>query len=141
MRSTIRISIAAVALLSATQLFGATFAASNRIVRELPIDPSGSVWIDNPLGSIDVIGGEGKLVSVTANRVITAPDAASMRDAADSVGINFEGDTKVRLMRTIIPPAHDARWNVAVNYVVRVPRTVSVKIGSKLAEHIRVSHV
>jgi hypothetical protein len=65
----LRISLAAVALLSATQLFGASFAASTRVVREFPIDPTGSVWIDNPFGSVDVIGGE-ETVSVTVDRVI-----------------------------------------------------------------------
>jgi DUF4097 and DUF4098 domain-containing protein YvlB len=144
MRSTIRLSIAAVALLSVTQLFGATFpmlTATNRVVRELPIDPSGSVWIDNPFGNVDVIGGEGKLVSITVDRTITAPDAASMKEAADNVVMTFEGDTKVRLIHTILPTARSTRWNVVVNYVVRLPRSVNVKIASRLAEHIRVSHV
>lgn len=142
MRSTIRISIAALALLSAAQLFGASFATSNRVVREFPIDPSGSVWIDNPFGSVDVIGGDGNLVSVTVDRVITATDQASMKDAADNVAVTFEGDTKVRLMRTILPPMRNVHWSVAVNYVVRLPRSVNVKVGgSKVADHIRVSHI
>jgi len=141
MRSSIRISIAALALLSATQLFGASFATNNRVVREFPIDPAGSVWIDNPFGSVDVIGGDGNLVSVTVDRMISAPDAMAMKEASDGIGLSFEGDTKVRLMRTVLPPGRNARWSVSVNYVVRIPRSVNVKIGSKLAEHIRVSHV
>src|SRR5258708_363837 len=141
MKSSIRISLAAVSLLVTTQLLGATFATSNRVVREFPIDPTGSVWIDNPFGSIDVIGGDGNMVSVTVDRVITAPDAVTMKEASDNIGLSFEGDTKVRLMRTLLPPARNARWTVAVNYVVRLPHSINVKIGSKLAEHIRVSHV
>lgn len=141
MRSPIRLSIAALALLSATQIFGASFATSSRVVREFPIDPSGSVWIDNSMGSIDVIGGEGNVVSVTVDRVITGIDSMALKEAADNVVVTFEGDTKVRLMHTILPPLRNVRWNVAVNYVVRLPRSVNVKIGSKLADHIRVSHV
>jgi len=142
MRSTIRISITAVMLLSATQLFGAAFSSSNRVAREFPVDPSGSVWIDNRFGNVDVIGGEGNLVSVTAERVITAPDAASMKDAADSVAINLAGDAKARVVQTIFPSApRPVRWSVAVNYVIRLPRSVNVKITSTLAEHIRVSHI
>src|SRR3954449_10446783 len=104
MKLTVRLPIAAVVLLSATQLFGASFAVSNRVVREFPIDPAGSVWIDNPFGSIDVIGGDGNVISVTADRIITAPDAAMMKEASDSVAMSFEGDTKVRLIRTLLPP-------------------------------------
>src|ERR1700745_2313870 len=127
MRSTIRIFITAVMLLSVTQLFGAAFSSSNRIAREFAVDPSGSVWIDNRFGNIDVMGGEGNLVSVTAERAITAPDAASLKDAADSVAISLGGDAKARLVQTIFPTTpRPVRWNVAVNYVIRLPRSVKV---------------
>jgi DUF4097 and DUF4098 domain-containing protein YvlB len=141
MKLTVRLPIAVVVLLSATQLFGASFAVSNRVVREFPIDPAGSVWIDNPFGSIDVIGGDGNVISVTADRVISAPDAAMMTEAANAVAMSFEGDGKVRLIRTLLPPGRNARWSAVVNYVVRIPRGLNVKIASKSAEHIRVSHV
>jgi DUF4097 and DUF4098 domain-containing protein YvlB len=141
MRSSIQVSIAALALLSATQLFGATFSASSRVVRELPIDAAGSVWIDNPFGSVDVIGGDGKLLSVTVDRVITAPDAMSLKEASDGIVLSFEGDPKVRLIRTLLPPGRNVRWTGAVNYTVRLPRSVNVKIASKVAEHIRVSQL
>lgn len=141
MRFSIRISLAGLVLLSATQLFGASFASSSRVTREFPIDLAGSVWIDNPFGSIDVVGVDGNVISVSVDRVITATDQAALKEAADAVGISFEGDTKVRLMRTLLPPSRNARWTVAVNYVVRVPRSISVKIGSKVADHIRVAQM
>jgi hypothetical protein len=142
MRMTVRTFIAAAVLLSSAQLFGASFAASSRVTREFPVDPAGSVWIDNPFGSIDVIGVDGTVVSVTADRTLTAADTATLKEASDAVALSFEGDTKVRLIRTLLPPMRNARWTVSVNYVVRVPRGVNVKIGgSKSAEHIRVSNV
>jgi len=141
MKLTVRLPIAVVAFLSAAQLFGASFATSSRVVREFPVDPAGSVWIDNPFGSIDVIGSDSNVISVTADRIITAPDAAMMKEASDAVAMSFEGDTKVRLIRTLLPPGRNARWSAAVNYVIRIPRSLNVKIGSKSAEHIRVSHV
>src|SRR3954464_15748902 len=141
MKLTVRLPIAAVVLLSATQLFGASFAASSRVVREFPVDAGGSVWIDNPFGSIDVIGGDSNVISVTADRIITAADPATMKEASDAVAVSFEGDTKVRLIRTLLPPGRNVRWSAVVNYVVRIPRGLNVKIGSKSAEHIRVSHV
>jgi DUF4097 and DUF4098 domain-containing protein YvlB len=142
LRTTVRTVIAVAVLLSSTQLFGASFATSSRLVREFPIDPAGSVWIDNPFGSIDVVGGDGNVISVTADRTLTAPDTVTLKEASDAVTLSFEGDTKVRLIRTLLPPMRNVRWVVAVNYVVRVPRGVNVKIGgSKSAEHIRVSNV
>jgi DUF4097 and DUF4098 domain-containing protein YvlB len=141
MRLTIRIAVAGLVLLSATQTFGASFANTSRVTREFPIEPSGSVWIDNPIGSIDVIGGEGNTVTVAMERIITGTDQAALKEASDAVTIGFEGDTKVRLMRTMLPPGRNAHWSVAVNYIVHVPRSVNVKIGSKFAEHIRVAQV
>jgi len=142
MKTTVRTFIAVAVLASSTQLFGASFAVSSRVVREFPVDPAGSVWIDNPFGSIDVIGGDGTVISVTADRTLTAPDTMTLKEASDAVALSFEGDTKVRLIRTLLPPMRNVRWAVAVNYVVRVPRGVNVKIGgSKSAEHIRVANV
>lgn len=141
MRLVIRILIAVAVMLPATQLLGTTFAQGSPVVREFSIDPTGSVWIDNPFGSIDVIGGDGNVVSVTVVRSITAADPAAMKEAADAVVVSFEGDTKVRLVRTMMPASRSGRWSAAVNYVVRVPRSVAIKIGSKSAEHIRVSHI
>src|SRR3954454_18228884 len=129
MKPTVPTIIAVAVLLSSTQLFGASFAASSRIVREFPIDAAGSVWIDNAFGSIDVIGTDGTVVSVTAERTLTAPDTATLKEASDSVALSFEGDTKVRLFRALLPPLRNARRDVAVNYVVHVPRGVNVKIG------------
>ena len=129
LRTTVRTVIAAAVVLSSAQLFGTSFATSSRVVREFPVDPAGSVWIDNPFGSIDVIGTDTNVISVTADRIITAPDAAMMKEASDAVAMSFEGDTKVRLIRTLLPPMRNARWAVLVNYVVHVPRGVNVKIG------------
>ena len=141
-RRTVQTFIAVATVLSATQLFGASFATSSRVTREFQIDPAGSVWIDNPFGSIDVVGGEGNVVTVNAERTLTAPDQMSLKDASDNVALSFEGDTKVRLIRTLLPPMRNARWTVMVNYVIHVPRGVNVKIGgSKSAEHIRVANV
>jgi DUF4097 and DUF4098 domain-containing protein YvlB len=133
--------IAAATLFVSAQLFAASFSASNRIVRELPIDGGGSVWIDNPFGNIDVIGGEGNVVSLTIDRQISASDATSMKEAADAVVVTYEGDAKYRLVRTLMPAPRGARWSAMVNYVVRVPRGIAVKVSSKSAEHIRIAHI
>jgi DUF4097 and DUF4098 domain-containing protein YvlB len=139
MKPTIRILIAVAALLPATQLLATTFQPTNRVMRQLTIEPGGSVWIDNPFGSIDVIGGDGTLITVTADRSIVASDAVALKEAADAVVIAFEGDSKVRLIRTVMPALRNA--HATIDYTIRVPKNVAVKIGSKSADHIRVSHI
>jgi DUF4097 and DUF4098 domain-containing protein YvlB len=141
MRKTVPSIIAVALLLSSAQLFGASFAVSSRVTREFQIDPAGSVWIDNPFGSIDVVGSDSPVVSVIAERTLTAPDNVTLKEASDAVALSFEGDTKVRLLRTLLPPMRNVRWAAIVNYVVHVPRSVNVKIGSKSADHVRVANV
>ena len=42
------------------------------------------MWIDNPFGSIDVIGGDGNVISVTAERTLIAPDQLTLKEASDA---------------------------------------------------------
>lgn len=139
MKPTIRILIAVAALLPATQLLATTFQPGNRIVRQLTIEPTGSVWIDNPFGNIDVIGGEDTLITVTAERSIVASDAVALKEASDNVALSFEGDSKVRLIHSLVPALRNA--HATIDYTIRVPKSVTVKIASKSADHIRVAHV
>ncbi|MEA2164295.1 MAG: hypothetical protein QOK37_2422 [Thermoanaerobaculia bacterium] len=139
MKSVTRIVFVVAALLPATQLLATSFSQGTRLVREFAIEPTGSVWIDNPFGSIEVIGGDGTVVSITAERNIMAADQLSAREAADSVAVAFEGDTKVRLIRSVMPALRNA--HATIDYIIHVPRSVAVKIGSKSADHIRVSHI
>lgn len=141
MRPRIPFLIAAVAMVATAQLFGATFSAGDRIVRELPIDEKGTIVIDNPFGSIDIIGAEGNSVSMTAERFVMSADATSLREAAESVTVLIGGDMKVRAFRTATNFVRPQRWTAVVNYVLRVPRSVSVKVLSKSAEHIRIAHI
>lgn len=135
----IRLLLVVAALLPATQLLATTFAPSNRIVREFAIEQAGSVWIDNPFGNIDVIGGDGTVISVTAERSIVASDPAALKEAADAVVVSFEGDSKVRLIHTLMPALRNA--HATIDFTIRVPRSIAVKIGSKSADHIRVAHI
>jgi DUF4097 and DUF4098 domain-containing protein YvlB len=139
MKPVTRMLIVVAALLPATQLLATTFSQGTRIVREFAIEPTGSVWIDNPFGSVEVIGGDGTVVSITAERTIVATDQLAAREAAESVAVAFEGDTKVRLIRTVMPALRNA--HATVDYIIHVPRSVAIKIGSKSADHIRVSHI
>ena len=35
----------------------------------------------------------------------------TLKEASDDVALSFEGDTKVRLIRTLLPPMRNARWS------------------------------
>ena len=85
-----------------------------------------------------------KTVPVRAGQLVqvdllssAASDEASLRDAKTAVIVSFEGDSRVRVIKTHFPDPHDPRWVAICNYYVRVPRGVSVKVASKAMDHVR----
>lgn len=115
---------------------------TERVVKEFPIDATGSFWLDNPIGNIEVVGTDGGPLSVLALKVVTGADEAAVRDGMEQTQLTIGGNTpQVRSIRTVLPPRRTQRWSSNVSYVVRLPRTVHVKILSSLSERIRVVNV
>jgi len=143
MRPLSRFSAAAVAMLFALPLLADGVKITDRpIVRELPLDIAGSFWLDNAVGNIEIIGGDAPTISVTATRTVSAVDRETVKlgQAQSKISLD-EGDSHMRLVRTLIAPNHDPRWSVSVNYVIRVPRTVHVRLASKSAEKIHIADI
>jgi DUF4097 and DUF4098 domain-containing protein YvlB len=141
MRLRIPTCCAAIALLATTTAFAGNIVLTERLVREFPLDLAGSFWIDNPTGSIEIIGVEGSNVTVTATKVTTAVDKSALKEGRDQTEVSFEGDEHVRLVRTILSPARNGSWSSSISYSVRVPRSVHVKVASKFATRIHISNI
>jgi hypothetical protein len=107
----------------------------------LPLGAADSVWIDNPVGNIEIVGSEVPGLLATVVKTTTALDQAALKEGSDQTVVSFEGDRNVRLIRTILPRVHSDRWTSNVSYTLRVPRTVQVKIASRIAERIRVANI
>src|SRR5204863_1728475 len=137
----LRLLIALIALSAAAEAFGSGLVQAEGWTRELPVDPTGTVWLNNPYGSIDVIGTDDNKITVIVQRVVTAMDEQAMKDGRELCVTSFEGDSRVRLVRTMYPEPRDPRWSAVVNYTVRVPRALHVKIGGRAMDHIRVAQV
>ncbi|HLJ74612.1 MAG TPA: DUF4097 family beta strand repeat-containing protein, partial [Thermoanaerobaculia bacterium] len=140
-RSTIPVLGAAVALLFAANAFAGKITRSETLHKDLPLDVIDSLWVDNPLGSVEVIGTDTPGLVATIVRTVTADDASSLKEGFDDTVVSFEGDRNVRLVRTILPRTAHEHWTSTVSYSLRVPRTVHVKIASKLAGRIRVANI
>ena len=141
MRRTIPLSCAAIALLISANAFAANVSLTERLVKELPLGAADSVWIDNPVGNIEVVGSEVPGLLATVVKTTTAVDQAALKEGSDQTVVSFEGDRNVRLIRTILPRVHSDRWTSSVSYTLRVPRTVQVKIASRIAGRIRIANI
>lgn len=141
MRPRISIVCAAVVLLIAANAVAANIVVTERLQREITLALAGSLWVDNPFGSIEVIGGDGNSASLTVVKTTTGIDRAAVNEGREQTIIGVEGDQNVRLIRTILPPIQPERWSSSVSYTLRVPRTVHVKVATKLADQVRISNI
>jgi DUF4097 and DUF4098 domain-containing protein YvlB len=139
MRPTYRTLIAAVALFWCATAYAANFGATDTAAFEFQIDPDGTLWIENPLGNIDVVGGDGPTVVISVQKTITGTDQPAIAEGRQQTQILTTGDKRMRFIRTVLPVLHTARWRSSVAYTVRVPRGIQVKIASNSSDRIKVS--
>jgi DUF4097 and DUF4098 domain-containing protein YvlB len=137
----LRHSFSAVALLLAFGASGANLTSNERIVKEIPLDLAGSFWVENPSGDIDIVGTDRPNIGMTAIKSVVAVDKAALEEGRDATQISIEGDSAIRLVRTAVPAIRNPRWSSKVNYTLRVPRWVHIKIASKSADRIRVANM
>lgn len=135
------ISFVAVLLLLALPLAAADRVFIDRpITKIVPMDLAGTLWVDNPSGSIEIEGVEGGKATITAIRTTIAVDQDSMVEARENTVLSFDGDTHQRIVRTLIPPPpRSPRWSSSVKYIITVPRTVNVRVATKAADTVRIA--
>jgi len=128
-------------LFCAASAWAATFGGTETTKVDLPIEPDGSVWIENPIGNIDVVGTDDNFVTCVAQKIVRGVDDAAVAEAREQTQVLTSGDTRIRAFKTQLPPLRSARWSSSVNFIIRVPKSVLVKIGSQSAERIHVANL
>lgn len=123
---------AIVSIAAALSAHAANVTSTDRVSRELPLAAFGSFWIDNALGSIEVIGADGDRAVVTAVKTVYAADRSILDDAREQCVVSMEGDDRVRLVRTIVRPVANSRCTVS--YSVQLPRGADLKIAAKAGD-------
>jgi DUF4097 and DUF4098 domain-containing protein YvlB len=111
------------------------------IYHEYPLDLAGSVTIENPTGSVEVVGVDGTTASVTAIRTTIAVDRDSMAVARNNTVLRFEPDPHMLGVHTFVAPDRTDKWSSSVKYVLKVPRTVHVRIVTRMADPIHVANI
>src|SRR5258708_206353 len=140
MRSKVFIYSAASVLLMTANAFAAKVSATDRFSKEATLEIGSTLWVDNPIGNIEIIGTENPGLFVAVTRTVTGDDRTALAEAREQTVIALEGDRNVRFLRTIYPQK-PTPWTSSVSYVIRVPRTIHVRIAAKLAGRIRVTNI
>src|SRR5581483_1499907 len=139
MNSFLRTGGLAVALFACASLFAATH--TERFTRDFPLGIGGSLWIENPVGDVEVIGVEGSTLSVSVTKNVNAPDATSLGEGREQTQVYMGGDGKAFVVRTVVGAPPGAKWKSNVSYSIRVPRVAQVHIVAAVGERIRVAGI
>jgi len=138
----LRSSIVAIAVLaSTTTLFAGPLISRVTMKRELPMFLGGTFVLENQAGDIDLVGTDDEKVSVEAVQNVRGVDKDALAEGRTETQVAFLGDARMQVVRTVIPPVHNGNWTSGISYVIKVPRTVHVKIVSTSAAHIHVSDI
>ena len=134
--------VAAAFVLAATGIASAAeFAVTDRLTREITLDVGGSFLIENPYGNVEIVGTEAPGLTIAAQKLVRGVDKAAIEEGRAQTELAIGGDSGFRVVRTLLPATRSERWTSAINYQIRVPRTVHVKVATHSSERIRVGNI
>jgi len=136
-KSFLRTGGLAIALVASVSLFAVTH--NERFTRDFPLEAGGSLWVENTVGDIEVIGVDGGTLSVSVGKFVNAHDAAALSEGREQTQVVMGGDGKAFVIRTVAPSIQGAKWKSSIKYTIRVPRVAQVHIVAAISEHLKVS--
>jgi len=109
--------------------------------QSFPIGANATLIISNTVGRVEVIGSATASMSLQAVRVTDAFDEKALEEAVLRNPISVGGDASNRIIRSFGVPERSGRWSTYIDYVIRVPRGVQLRIFSPSSERISVTNV
>lgn len=114
---------------------------NERYDKTFDLGAGGTFVIENPIGNIDIIGSDAPNASVVALKNVVGVDNDAVDDGLKQTALWVGGDEKTLIVKTLLPRARTKQWTSSVNWLLRVPRTVHVRINSGASQRIRVSNI
>src|ERR1700741_1437986 len=106
-------------------------------------DAGGTFVLDNPVGDVDITGADVTEVTATIVTTITAANEAAFQEGQKQSGLLVGGATKTRVVRTaaVAPIYRQTPWSISVRWIIRVPKSASVRVASYSSRTIRISNL
>lgn len=136
---TVSLLTAALLLATAGDLLAAV-SKSERFVQKWNA-PSSTLVIENPIGNVEIYGTDDTMITATVVKNVTGADARAIEEGRHLTQVGATGDDNIRVLRTVLPPIRSNRWTSSVSWVIRVPRTVHIRVASNTSERIRISGI
>src|SRR5687767_14198524 len=104
----------------------------DRFSEKLTIDPNGSLSIENPFGSITIIGGDEPGLKIDGVRTVGGVDAEAVQQGQAATNVQYDqGNERARFLRTVQALPTNPRWQSHVDYIISIPKTVHVYVVNR----------
>src|SRR5688572_29042341 len=137
----IRVLTIATLIAAGTVASAANVRRNFRVEENFPLRAGGALVIENPVGNIEVIGGDTVGVDTVAMKTVIAVDEAMIEEGRQNTVLITGGDDKTRVLRAAIPVIPSRTWSSRVSWRVKVPRSTHIRIISNSSDRIRVANI
>jgi DUF4097 and DUF4098 domain-containing protein YvlB len=136
-----RVLIAAIFLALTISALGQGVRKGFRAEHKFAIAPGGSFVLENPVGSVDIIGVDTPDIGGISLTTITARTPEALEEGRKQTTVIVGGDQRKRILRANVAQNHDRDWRASVDWSIRVPRSAHVRVISHSGARIRVMNL
>ena len=113
-----------------------------RVEENFPLRAGGALVIENPVGDIEILGGDARTgVDTVAVKTVIGINANAVEEGRQNTALIVGGDDKTRVLRAALPLIASRNWSSRVAWRVKVPRSIHIRIISNSSDRIRVANV
>jgi DUF4097 and DUF4098 domain-containing protein YvlB len=114
---------------------------TQRYDQNFSLGPGGTFVIENPLGNIDILGTDDANVTAVLAKTVIAVDKEAGEEGWTQTRFSITGDENTRIVKVLLPAVRKKKWTSSVAWVLRVPRSVHVKVHSGASDRVRVANI
>jgi DUF4097 and DUF4098 domain-containing protein YvlB len=137
---TVRPFLAISLILAASPLLAA-MQSKREFKQQWALAPGGAIEVNNAFGNVDIVGSDDADVAATVTKTIVGLDEKALEEGHERTELRVGGDDRMRVITTINPLGRNPRWSGSVDYQLRVPRGVHVRVKASTSGRIRVANV
>jgi DUF4097 and DUF4098 domain-containing protein YvlB len=114
-----------------------------RFGRTIPLDPAGSFALENASGNVTIVGSDSANgLTIEGEIVVQGVDEEAVKEGLVSTKPTFGGDrNNLMIVTRGTPVLRTARWSSSVNYHIRVPSSVNVRVVAAQSPHLRLQGI
>lgn len=114
-----------------------------RFGRTIPLDAAGSFALENQSGNVTIIGSDSANgLTVEGEIIVQGVDEEAVKEGLVSTKPTFGGDRNNLMIATRgIPAQRTGRWSSSVNYQIRIPSSVNVRVVAAQSPHLRLQGI